>query len=167
MLLDSIKIYSHSSHLMKFLKILSVFLFFTVAAHAEITPEKKVEIEKLLKVTGIVNLANQMLSRMITTYQKAYPNTSAESWERFRKKLNASELIEQIVPLYDKYYTLEDLRDINTFYESPAGKKIITTLPSLTQESMTIGQEWGDKKAAELEKELEAEKEKLKDPATE
>jgi len=152
---------------MKFFKILSVFLCFTVAAHAEITPEKKVEIEKLLKLTGIVNLADQMLSRMITTYQKAYPNTPAESWERMKKKLNASELIEQIVPLYDKYYTLEDLRDINTFYESPAGQKIVTTLPSLTQESMTIGQKWGEAKTAELEKELDAERKKLEDPATE
>ena len=60
----------------------------------------------------------------------------------------------------DKYYTLEDLKAVNAFYESAAGQKILSTLPQIMQGSIKIGEEWGrslGKKAAdEVQRDLTA-----------
>ena len=61
-------------------------------------------------------------------------------------------------PLYDKYYTLDDLKAINAFYASPTGQKVLTSLPQIMQESMKIGQEWGAKIGAQAEEEIKQEK---------
>ena len=63
-----------------------------------------------------------------------------------------------IVPIYDKYYTIDDLRAVNAFYSSPAGRKILSTLPQVMHESISAGQEWGRKIAQSASEELSAEK---------
>jgi len=39
-------------------------------------------------------------------------------------------------PLYDKYFTEEDLQAMIDFYKTPTGKKTISVMPQLLQESM-------------------------------
>ena len=53
------------------------------------------------------------------------------------------EMIELVVPIYDKYLTHDEIKIIITFYETPVGKKMIAVLPQIMQESMAAGQQWG------------------------
>ena len=129
-------------------------------ANAEISAEKRQEVEKMLRLTGMEKLVTQMKSQMIAGFQKELPDVPQDYWDRFEKKLDMHELIEKIIPVYDKYYTLEDLKAVNAFYESPAGKKILSTLPQVMQESMKIGQEWGAKIGKQAAAEAEAEEKK-------
>ena len=64
--------------------------------------------------------------------------------------------------VYDKYYSLEDLRAVNGFYSSPAGQKILKTLPEVMQESMQIGKIWGTKIGERVGREVSAEQNKKK-----
>jgi uncharacterized protein len=58
--------------------------------------------------------------------------------EMMMKQINVPELIEQVVvPLYDKYYTESELRDLIAFYKTPTGQKMITVQPQLTGEAMS------------------------------
>jgi hypothetical protein len=114
-------------------------------AHAEISKEKRQEVEKMLQLTGMQKLVDQLLAQLITTFKTQIPDVPATFWTKFQEKLDTRELIEKIIPLYDKYYSLEDLKAINAFYSSAAGKKILSTLPQIMQESMKIGREWGEK----------------------
>ncbi|MFT4887060.1 MAG: hypothetical protein ACJA2D_000861 [Pseudohongiellaceae bacterium] len=52
----------------------------------------------------------------------------------------ASGPIENFVPLYDKYFLLEEPQQLLDFYETEIGKKSIEVLPCPTQESMQAGQ---------------------------
>jgi hypothetical protein len=74
--------------------------------------------------------------------------------------MDVNELIEKLMPIYDKYYTLEDLKAVNAFYESPAGQRLLVVAPMAMQDAMKIGQEWGEKlgKEAATEAEQEANK---------
>lgn len=57
--------------------------------------------------------------------------------EAFLQKINISQLLADVsYPLYDKYYTESELRDLIAFYKSPTGKKLIETAPQLFAESM-------------------------------
>jgi hypothetical protein len=62
-----------------------------------------------------------------------------------------NELIEQITALYARSFSIEELRDITAFYRAPTGQKFLQKLPAITQESMTIGQRFGQSVAAEMQ----------------
>jgi len=49
-----------------------------------------------------------------------------------------------IYPIYNKYLTLDEIREIIRFYKTPAGKKIISVLPKMMQESMQATQPWAN-----------------------
>lgn len=123
-----------------------------------IDPKKREIILKLLEVADTKNMTQLMLDSMIEplTAQigRANPNLPAEELDKLRKSYQAEELIEIIVPLYDKHYTQEELEGLVAFYQTPLGKKFIKTLPVLTNESMKLGEEWGRKKSVEWTDEM-------------
>src|SRR5690242_4523184 len=90
--------------------------YFSIA-QAEISAEKRNEVEKMLRLTGMEKLVAQMKSQLIAAFQKQLPDVSQDFWDRFDKKMDMHELVEKIIPVYDKYYTLEDLKAVNAFYE--------------------------------------------------
>jgi hypothetical protein len=54
----------------------------------------------------------------------------------FIERLNFSEIIEAVYPpLYDKYFSDEELRQLVAFYRTPVGRKSIEVTPSLMQEA--------------------------------
>ena len=50
-----------------------------------------------------------------------------------------------MIPIYDKYYTEDDIKQLTDFYQTPIGKKVISNTPLIMQESMQAGQSWGQK----------------------
>ena len=144
---------------MKIIKLIVAVLLLNSGAwlHAEISQEKRQEIETMLKLTGMQQLTDQMMAQMIQGMSANMPTVPPEFWQRFSKNLKTAELIEKIIPLYDKYYSLEDLKAVNAFYSSPAGQRMIQTLPQIMQESMKIGQEWGQEIGARAAAEVAAE----------
>jgi uncharacterized protein len=124
---------------------------------APIPDAKRQEIEKMLKLTGTEKLMNQMLTQMIAAMKAQSPGVPDEFWAKFQQKMDMRELIDKLIPVYDKYYTIADLKAINAFYESPTGQKVLVSLPQIMQESMKIGQEWGAKVGAEAETEIKQE----------
>lgn len=61
-----------------------------------------------------------------------------------------SEIIEQVAALYARNFTAAELNEVVAFYRGPTGQKFIQKLPLITQESMVIGQRFGQSIAAEL-----------------
>lgn len=137
---------------MKYLLSLILIIASISLSHAAIPKEKLLEIEKMLRLTGIEKLMDQMKAQLISGLRAQMTEVPEAFWQKFKRKMDTRELLEKIIPLYDKYYTIEDLKAVNAFYESPAGQKVLSTLPQIMQESMKIGQQWGErigKQAAE------------------
>jgi hypothetical protein len=132
------------------------------SVHAEMTPGKRAEIEKLLRLTGMEKLMGQMMTQMTSSMSNGMPGIPPEFWAKFQAKMNMRELLDRIIPVYDKYYSLEDIRAINAFYESPTGQKILASMPQVMQECMQIGQDWGKKIGEQAEKEAREEIQKKK-----
>lgn len=119
-----------------------------------IAKEKIVEIEKTLRLVGMEKLMGQMKTQMFTMFREKMAQAPEEYWKRAEAKFDMAELIQLIIPVYDKYYTTEDLKALNAFYESPVGQKVLSTLPQITQESMRIGQAWGEEVGKRIEREV-------------
>ncbi len=125
-----------------------------------VDPAKAVEIRKLLELTGTIKMTHQIMDQMITSFRMQNSSVSTEFWDRFEKEMNLQELVDQMVPVYAKYYTLDDLKAVNAFYETPAGQRVLAATPQIMHESMQIGQTWGRGVAMRLLSELREEKAK-------
>lgn len=122
-----------------------------------IVPEKKAEILRMLQLTGTQKLMEQMKTQMITGLRTQLKGVPDEFWVRFQQKMNMDELLQKLIPLYDKYYSLEDLRAVNAFYASDVGRRVLETLPKISRESTAIGMEWGKRIGEEAEREVREE----------
>ncbi|WP_035672221.1 DUF2059 domain-containing protein [Flavobacterium sp. 83] len=104
---------------------------------------KKDNIKNLLELTGSGKLGVQVGQNMINSFKKSYPNVPVEFWDDFLKEMNSDTLINLIIPIYDKYYTESEIKQLSEFYQSSLGKKVISTMPLVVKESMQVGQTWG------------------------
>ncbi len=142
----------------KFIAIALAFvLSLTFSARADVPPEKRKEIEKLLRLTGMEKLMGQMETQMIASLKAQMPQVPELFWTKFQQKMNTRELVEKIIPIYDKYYSTEDIKAVNAFYETPAGQKLLSTLPQVMQEAIKVGQEWGEKVGRQAAEEAQQE----------
>ncbi|MFV5693292.1 DUF2059 domain-containing protein [Flavobacterium sp. LT1R49] len=107
------------------------------------TISKTDNIKNLLELTGSGKLGVQVGESMINSFKKNYPNVPVEFWDNFLKEMNSDTLINLIIPIYDKYYTESEIMQLTEFYQSSLGKKVISTMPLVLQESMQAGQTWG------------------------
>ena len=127
-------------------KIIIAFLIcgLSISAFSQTTNNSKIEkIKNLLEMTGSGKLGVQVANNMMAAFQKSYTTVDEKFWDDFAKEIKAEDLVNLIIPIYDKYYTEDDIDQLTSFYNTPTGKKMIETLPIVTQESMTAGQAWG------------------------
>ena len=115
---------------------------------------KNDDIIKLLRVSGAGKLADQMMPILISQFKQLVPDIPDAFWVKFRERLNIDEFILACVPVYSKYYTHDEIKQLIRFYESPIGKKMIKVTPQLSQETMAIGQKWGERLGQEIVNEL-------------
>jgi hypothetical protein len=137
----------------KLLAAIGVVCMLSGAVRAEETQKQK-DIRKLLKITGSGELGTQVMSQMIGSMKKAMPNVPDKFWGDFMKEVRTEELIDLIVPVYDRNLAQEDIKELIRFYESPTGKKFVSVLPKITQESMVVGEKWGRELAERVIKKL-------------
>lgn len=125
-------------------KILTLITLVVFALHVSAqTNAKREKIKTLLELSGSSKLGLQVGKTMIDAFKKNYTDVRAEFWEEVAKEINADDLIKLVIPIYEKYYSEEDIDQLINFYKSPIGKKMQEVTPLLTQESMAAGQVWG------------------------
>jgi|tagenome__1003787_1003787.scaffolds.fasta_scaffold20334301_1 hypothetical protein len=83
---------------------------------------------------------NNMFSEMV---KKQSPPPSPKLMTEVRammdessKIVNIGELLDDMVPIYQKYLTRDEIASIRMFYESPAGKSLLAKSPVIGQEFM-------------------------------
>jgi len=66
------------------------------------------------------------------------------------------DMVKEMVPLYARHFTADEIRQLTAFYHSPVGAKALSVMPQLMMEGMQIGQRVilprVQKMAAELDK---------------
>lgn len=64
-------------------------------------------------------------------------------FEKFQSKMKTDDLMDLMVPIYDKYLTKDDINGLAQFYQTPLGKKMISVLPQLVIETQTAAMNMG------------------------
>ena len=115
------------------------------AAPAEPAPavmgEKRELILKFIDVFGTRRAMEQNLETMFKDMGPNDPQT-----QKFKDNVRVDEIIEQLIPLYDKHFSADELKACITFYSSPEGQKLLQTIPVLMQESVDISAKYFEQK---------------------
>ena len=127
----------------------------TTAAPAKIDPAKEKDIRALLELTGAAKLGAMIVDQMLDPMRKMQPNLPAEFWTDLKKEMRPEELIDLVVPIYDKQLTGPEIKDLIKFYQTPTGKKLVRVMPQLTQDSMVVGKQWGAQLGARIMKRIQ------------
>jgi len=140
-----------------------------VAAADDLTAAKAADIRRLMEITGAANLGIQFgtaVSRqMFQALKAARPDLPDRAMTVIEKEINSllgekistpGGLMDRIIPIYSKYYSQEEIRELLAFYQSPIGRKTIQVLPKVLSESMVAGQQWGQSLGPEVQKRVMA-----------
>lgn len=119
---------------------------------------KTAVVRHLLQLTGVVNIMQNAISNLIPAERASNPNIPPAFWDAFlgRVRRDVPVLADSLVPIYTKRFTLDELKQLEQFYESPAGKHLAAAQPDMLQESMQIGQRWGAAIGKEIADSLQA-----------
>jgi hypothetical protein len=114
-------------------------------------------LKEMMDVSGSTESYKVVITQTIKMFKEQKSQVPDEVWTHFEKsflEVSQGELLEMLVPIYQKHISLPDLKAIIAFYQSPAGKRFSEKTPFIMQESMQAGQQWGMKLAERFDKEL-------------
>ena len=86
-------------------------------------------------------------------------NSIFTSW--WEDDIDQTTIIDKFKQLYAETFTAEELTELELFYQTPLGKKMLVTLPEVTQKGMEIGMLAAGEKQPELTAKIEAFTEKI------
>jgi uncharacterized protein len=65
--------------------------------------------------------------------------------------VRVEELANELATVYARNFTAAEMRQITAFYRSAVGQRFVEKMPAVAQQSLPVGQAWGQKVAAELQ----------------
>lgn len=158
----------------------------TSASAAQVDPEKAKQIRHLLDVMGVTKQASDMLRAMLPQMMKSMEESMKSSMagsmpgggesadaqqrvadyvrkfdqlmqEKMIQKFNGLDLASIYVPIYDKYFSADDIRALTAFYESAAGKKMVSSMAPMVSDVMGAMMPMMLKMTANIQNEIYAE----------
>ncbi|MGD1872486.1 MAG: DUF2059 domain-containing protein [Mastigocoleus sp.] len=103
-----------------------------VVANASNTA-KIVNIRRLLEVSGVKSMIPNLLNQTIVKERTANPDIPQEYWDAVSEEIRPDELLEAMVPIYDKYFSNAEIRQMIAFYSTPVAKKITSKYPQILE----------------------------------
>jgi uncharacterized protein len=159
-------------------------------AQDEIKPAKRALIKELYMATRADKMAESFTKIILTQMERDLPKmisetpemadlktrdreqvqrtiveTSTRVFRRFKElmpqRINFAEVMEQMFyPIYDKFFTEEELKDLVAFYKSTTGQKSIEVMPQLMQDAVQRSSQALNAKVMELVTEVMQEQKK-------
>ena len=132
----------------------------------DLTDEKRADIHRLMEMTGAANLGRQIAAAAAAQTGEAIKRQKPETPQRAIDVLpsevgavfdaHMGEFTAMLVPIYAKYFTGPEIKEMIVFYSTPLGQKTVSVLPQLSMEAMTAGQKWGQALGPEVVERIKA-----------
>ena len=79
------------------------FCLTTLFTHAQ-SNSKQEKIQQMLELTRAGKLGIQVMNQMMTNFKSTYPKVDQEFWNDFKKEVKADDIVNLMIPIYDKHY---------------------------------------------------------------
>ncbi len=116
--------------------------------------------DELMDASGTrVSLRAQFpqLMQMVRNICQDVPEGIMQKLENGMRDIFFNKINELYVPIYKRYFTLQEIRELTEFYNTPIGKKLAMSLPTLNGDLLKAGQEAGKEVAIKILEKLKAE----------
>jgi hypothetical protein len=113
--------------------------------NSSIDPGKEADIRSLMELVGARDLVQdgantaieQSREKLLTTVPnndrgQAFVNAFAASYQ---KKFDVNQVTDQLVAIYDKHFTDDEIKGMLQFYGSPLGQKVASEMPKINRET--------------------------------
>lgn len=104
--------------------------------------EYSAELRKYFTLSGTDATFPVMMETMIDAFSEIVNPEELNGVIKIIRTTGYEKLIEMFEPAYRKYLNLNDLKEINKFYESRAGRNLAASLPQISAEAADVGQQW-------------------------
>jgi hypothetical protein len=134
-----------------------------------LTPAFRADIERLMEVTGTSALSAQMgglvIKAMLDNLREKRPDIPERVLElaleaahaEMQTAMNAEDGMKgQMVALYSRHFTPDEVRALLAFYASDIGRKLVSTAPMMMEEGATIGRQWAERNAFRIQAAVES-----------
>lgn len=112
------------------------------------TPE---QVHEIFELTGANKLKEQMMRGMWVNLQKNFPPfVPKDVFDDLETSLLKIDLEPLAVTAYQKHISTEDAAKVIAFYKAPAGRRLISVLPQISQEMQVGGSKLGMQVAQEV-----------------
>ena len=131
-----------------------------------IDPVKDADIRSLMELVGardqiqdaVSNSSEQYREKLLATVPnndkgQAFVTSFIESYQ---KKFDVGQMTEQLVAIYDKHYTDDEIKTMLQFYGSPVGQKVAAETPKIGREIQVVSRTTGAKAAKDALQALKA-----------
>jgi hypothetical protein len=138
----------------------------SIAQVKPIDPLKDADIRSLMELIGAHDLIQDAVNNSSEQYREkllaTVPNNDkgqafvTSFIDSYQKKFDVDQLTEQLVVIYDKHYTDDEIKTLLQFYGSPVGQKVAAEMPKISREIQAASHTTGTKAAKEALQALRA-----------
>ena len=105
------------------------------------------KVRELLTLMKAGDMGVQVMDNMMGAMKSTMPDVPEEFWTGFRREIKPGDLMEMIIPIYERNLEEGDIDELLKFYNSPSGKRFVSKQSIILQEAMAAGQQWGEQLA--------------------
>ena len=91
--------------------------------------------------------------------EKAAREFIDSTFDEVFKVFNVDEMMQMMIPIYQKHFTSDDINAMAAFYSSPTGRKVLQEMPGLMQEVMQSSMEMMKTKMPAISQKIDAKRE--------
>lgn len=99
---------------------------------------------KMLEVSKTMEAMEQIAPQITAVVKQQVGSTNVPDsfWQELEQNMvnMYDKILKAMLPVYQKYLTIEDIREITKFYETPVGKKLAAFNTKIAMEAMPIAQ---------------------------
>ncbi|MEH2322097.1 MAG: DUF2059 domain-containing protein [Nostoc sp.] len=117
--------------------------------------DKTNNIKKLLEIIVTKNIFRSLITQLSNAFQSEYPQVPQKFWDTSVAEFKPDDLIKEMIPIYNKYFTNKEIKQLIAFYQTPVGQKTLS--PQILQEATSIGIRYGNELGQRVLRKLEAE----------
>ena len=131
-----------------------------------IDPQKESDIRSLLELVGARDMVEDAANNSTEQYRQKLTSLAANDDKAqeainsylalFRKKFDVDAVTGQLVAIYDKHYSDEEIKGLLQFYGSPLGQKTAAEMPKISREIQLADRTFSSQAAREAWQEFHA-----------
>jgi hypothetical protein len=96
---------------------------------------------QLIEVMGVSTSGSKLIDQLFETFKRRFPAIPPAVWDDARAQLASEEFVALQAAVYKKHFSLDEVRALLVFFQSPIGQRYLQEQPGLIEDAMAIGQE--------------------------